>query len=72
MPKIKGKHLIFKASIAEVKTHLLIETKNEAELIDEFFVHANKILSFKLKKSINFIFGNGKIIQKLIKKPSLT
>ena len=36
--------------------------------IDESFVHANKIPSFKLKEPINFILGNGKIVQKLTKK----
>ena len=51
-----------------MKIYLLIENKNKAELINAFFVHANKILSFKLKKPINFTLENGKIVQKLIKK----
>ena len=68
MFKIEHKHLIFKTSIVEVKTHLLIDNKNEIELIDEFLEHANKISTFELKKSIDFILENGKIIQQLIKK----
>ena len=62
MPKVKSKHLIFKTSIAGVKTHLLIDNKSEAKLIDESFMHANKIPSFKLKEPINFTLGNRKVV----------
>ena len=68
MPKIKNKHLIFKTSIAEVKTCLLIDNRSKAKLIDDFFMHTNKILSFKLKEPINLMLGNGKIVQRFIKK----
>ena len=68
MLKIKNKNLSFKTSITRVKTYLLVDNKSEAELINEFFVHANKISSFKLKKPINFILKNRKIVQKLTKK----
>ena len=54
VPKVKSEYLIFKTSIAKVKTCLLVDNKNEAKLIDESFVYANKIPSFKLKKPINF------------------
>ena len=67
MPKIKSKHLIFKTSIAEMKTHLLVDNGSEAELIDEFFAHINKLSIFKLEKCINIMLGNGKVVQKLIK-----
>lgn len=59
--KIEGKHLIFKVSIAKMKTRLLINNGSKTEFIDEFFVHTNKILILKLEKTINFIFENGKI-----------
>ena len=62
MLKIKSKHLIFKTSIIEVKTCLLIDNKSETKLINEFFMRANKIPSFKLKKPINFTFKNSKVI----------
>ena len=67
MPKVKGKHLIYKPRIVRVKTHLLVDNRSEAELLDESFMRANKIPSFKLKKPINFILRNGKIVQKLTK-----
>ena len=69
MPKVKNKHLYFKTSIIEVKTHLLINNRSKAKLIDEFFVCANKIPFFKLEKPISFILKNGKVVQKLTKKP---
>ena len=50
MPKIEGKHLVFKASIATIKTRLLIDNGSEAELIDESFVRTQKLSTFKLKK----------------------
>lgn len=52
MPKIKGKHLVFKASIAKIKTCLLIENGSEAKLIDKSFVHTQNIDTFKLTKRI--------------------
>ena len=67
IPKVDGKHLIFKTSIAKVKTRLLVDNENEAEFIDEFFMRANKIPSFKLKKLINLILRNRKVVQKLTK-----
>ena len=68
MPKVKGKHLIFKTSIAGVKTRLLVDNRSEAELIDESFMRANKIPFFKLEELIEFILGNGKVVQKLTKR----
>ena len=65
--KVNGKHLIFKTSIAGVKTRLLVDNKSKTELIDEFFVRANKIPSFKLKEPINLTLGNGKVVQQLTK-----
>ena len=38
VPKIEGKHLMFKASIAEIKTCLLSDNSSKAELIDKSFV----------------------------------
>ena len=69
MPKVEGKYLIFKTSIAGVKIYLLIDNRSKIELIDEFFIYANKIPFFKLEKPINFTLGNKKTVQKLIKKP---
>ena len=66
--KVNGKHLIFKTSIAGVKTCLLIDNRSETELIDKSFMHVDKITSFKLKKLINLILGNGKVVQNLTKK----
>lgn len=71
MPKIKGKYLIFKSSIAEIKIHLFVNNKSEVKLIDKFFIHINKISTFKLEKSINLALKNGKVAQKLIKKSLL-
>ena len=62
MTNVKSKYLIFKTSITGVKTCLLVDNGSETELIDEFFVHANKIPSFKLEKPINFIFENSEVI----------
>ena len=62
MFKVKSKHLTFKTSIAEVKTGLLVNNGSEAELINEFFIHVNKISAFKKKNTIDFTLGNGKII----------
>ena len=41
--KIEGKHLVFKTSIAGIKTRLLIDNGSEAELIDESFVRKHKL-----------------------------
>ena len=62
MFNIKNQNLIFEISIALIKTRSLIDNKNKTELIDEFFVLANKISFFKLKNPINFIFKNNKIV----------
>ena len=68
IPKVKGGHLIFKTSIARVKTCLLVDNRNKAKLIDKFFMYANKILTFILEKSIDFILGNSKVVQQFTKK----
>ena len=34
VPKVEGKHLIFKASVAEIRTRLFVDNGNEAKLID--------------------------------------
>ena len=65
MPKIKSKHLAFKASIAGIKTQLLIDNGSKAKLIDESFVRTQKINTFKLKKKIKLTLGNGEVVQKL-------
>ena len=66
--KVKSEYLIFKTSIANMKTYLLVDNENEAEFIDKSFIHANKISFSKLKELINFIFRNSKIVQKFTKK----
>ena len=65
VPKIKGKHLVFKASIAGIKTCLLIDNGTEAELINESFVRTQKIDTFKLAKRIKLTLGNGEVVQRL-------
>ena len=65
MQKIKGKHLVFKASIAGIKTRLLIDNGSGAELIDKAFVHEEKINTFKMKWKIKLTLGNGEVVQKL-------
>ena len=65
MPKIEGKHLVFKASVAGMKTRLLIDNGSEAELIDESFVRTQRIDTFKLKKRIKLTLGNREVVQKL-------
>ena len=65
MPKIEGKHFVFKASVARMKTRLLIHNGSKAELIDKFFVRTQRIDTFKLKKQIKLTLGNGDVIQKL-------
>ena len=49
--KIKGKHFVFKASIAAMKTRLLIDNGSKTKLIDKSFVYTQKLSSFKLKKN---------------------
>ena len=65
MPKIEGKHLVFKASVAGMKTRLLIDNGSEAELIDKSFVRTQRINTFKLKKKIKLTLGNREVVQKL-------
>ena len=65
--KIESKHLIFKTSIAGMKTHLFVDNGNEAELNEESFIHTNKLSIFKQEKCINLILENSKVIQKLMK-----
>ena len=62
MPKIEGKHLVFKSSINGMKTHLLIDNSSETELIDKSFMRINKISTFKLKKGIKLILSNDEVI----------
>ena len=50
-----------------MKTCLLVDNGSKTALINEFFVRANKILSFKLEKPINLTLGNGEVVQKLTK-----
>ena len=56
---------MFKASIAGIKTRLLIDNGSEAELIDKSFVREQKINTFKLKKRIKLTLGNREVVQKL-------
>ena len=65
--KIKGKHLVFKTSIAGTHTRLLIDNGSEAELIDKSFARSNKINTFQLEKPIQLMLGNGKVVQHLTK-----
>ena len=65
--KIKGKHLVFKTSIAGIHTCLLIDNGSKAKLIDESFACSNKISTFQLEKSIQLTLGNGKVVQRLTK-----
>ena len=65
VPKIEGKHLVFKASIAGMKTQLLIDNSTEAKLIDESFVRTQRINIFKLRKKMKHTLGNGEVVQKL-------
>ena len=68
MPKVEGKHLIFKASRIGMKTRLPVDNGNKIKLINKSFMCINKLSTFKLEKCINLIFKNGKIVQKLTKK----
>ena len=67
VPKIKGKHLVFKSNINGIKTYLLVDNSSETKLIDRFFVRTNKISTFKLKKAIKLTLGNGEVVQTLIR-----
>ena len=44
MLKVKNKYLIFKINIIKIKPCLLINNRSETELINKFFIFANKIL----------------------------
>ena len=61
--KIKSKHLIFKASVAGIKTHLLIDNGSKAKLIDKSFVHTNRMSIFKLKTQIRLELDNGEKVE---------
>ena len=65
MLKVKGKHLMFKISVAEIKTCLLIDNNSKVKLIDESFVRTQKIDTFKLKKQIRLTLENREVVQKL-------
>ena len=65
--KIKKKHLVFKASVAEIKTRVLIDNGSKAKLIDEFFVRLHRISTFRLTKKIKLELGNGDLMQWLDK-----
>ena len=68
MLKVEGKHLIFKTSITGIKICLLMNNKSEAKFVNKSFVYINQIPFFELKKLINFIFRNNKVVQQFIKK----
>ena len=63
VPKVKGKHFIFKANVAGIKTRLLIDNSSKTKLIDQFFVRANKISTFKLKQKIKLELKNGEMVE---------
>ena len=56
---------MFKASVAGMKTRLLIDNGSEAELIDKSFVRTQRVDTFRLKKKIKLTLGNGEVVQKL-------
>ena len=66
--EIKGKYLIFKTGIAKMKTHLPIDNKSKAKLIDEFFVYANKILFSNWKNLLTLHSETVKLSSNLLKK----
>ena len=68
MPKVKGKHLIFKTSKAGMKTCLFIDNSSKTKLIDKFFARTNKLSTFKLEKYINLTLENDKVVQKFTKR----
>ena len=67
MAKVKGKHLVFKTSIAGIHTRLLINNNSKAKLIDKSFARSNKISTFQLEKLIQLMLENGKVVQRLTK-----
>ena len=67
MSKIAGKNLSFKANVAGIKTHWLIDNRSEAELIDESFVRTNKISIFKIKTQIRLKLSNEEMVKWLDK-----
>ena len=58
--KIESKHLIFKASIAGMKTRLFVDNSSKTKFIDEFFMRTHKLSIFKLEKCITLILKNNK------------
>ena len=62
MSKVNGKYLIFKTRIVKMKLFLLIDNRSKTELINKFFMYANKIPFFELKKLISFILKNDKVV----------
>ena len=66
MAKVKGKHLVFKTSIARIHTCLVIDNGSEAELIDKSFARSNKISTFQLEKLIQLTLRNDEVVQRLI------
>ena len=67
VPKIEGKDFIFKASIAGIKTCLLVDNGSKAKLIDQSFVRINKISTFKLKQQIKLELENEDTVEWLDK-----
>ena len=63
MLKLKSKHLIFEASVARIKTYLLVDNGSKVELINESFVHTNKINTFKLKQRIRLELENREMVE---------
>ena len=63
--KIEGKHLVFKTSIAGIKTRLLVDNGSEAELIDESFARVNNLNTSKLETGVKLTLGNGEVAQLL-------
>ena len=60
---MEGKHLIFKANVAGIKTCLLVDNSSEAKLIDQSFVRTNKISIFKLKQRIKLELKNREVVE---------
>ena len=61
--KIEGKYWVSKASVAEIKTRILIDNDSKAELINEFFMHLHRISIFKLTKKIKLELKNRNLMQ---------
>ena len=64
---MEGKHLIFKASVAEIQTCLLVDNGSETKLIDQSFMRTNKISIFKLKQQIKLELENRETMEWLDK-----